>query len=232
MVRMILTRFCARSSVSGVVDQVEVAVPQPVLHLLHAAPLVRVRLQRLGQERQLVGEDGRLAGLASCRSVPSTPIRSPRSSSCASSQPVSPTCFWPDHHLDAAGPAEELGGLVLALDLAGLAHHRPAGPVPEVEEVQLALDAPADDAAGRLDARPLRRSGRSAGRARIVSIGWWPSKRPPHGSRPSASIRRSFSSRLARGSPAASAAGFGSADTGSRGLMVCVEVPIQEERRL
>ena len=44
-----------------VVDQVEVAVPQPELDVLHAGPLVRVRQQRLGQERQPLGEHGRLA---------------------------------------------------------------------------------------------------------------------------------------------------------------------------
>ena len=45
-----------------VVDQVEIAVAQAELDLLHAALLVGVRQQRLAQEVQLVGEDGQLAG--------------------------------------------------------------------------------------------------------------------------------------------------------------------------
>src|SRR5260370_196941 len=50
----------------GVVDQIEVAVPQPVLLVLHAAPLVGVRQQRFAENRELLGEDRRLpaAGLA------------------------------------------------------------------------------------------------------------------------------------------------------------------------
>src|SRR5262249_43733315 len=55
----------------------------------------------------------------------------------------------------------------------------------------------------RLTIRPAARTcgrwpwGASAGRARISWMGWWPSNRPPQGSRPSSSMRRSFSARLA-----------------------------------
>ena len=53
-----------------VVDQVEIAVPEAKFHLLHAAPLVGVRQQRLAEEMKGVGEDRQLAG----RVLPECPV--------------------------------------------------------------------------------------------------------------------------------------------------------------
>src|SRR5262249_53224780 len=58
-----------------------------------------------------------------------------------------------DHHLDPARPVEVFGRLVLASDRG--ARGGVARPVPEVEEVELPLDAPADDAPGRAHLRAL-----------------------------------------------------------------------------
>ena len=113
----------------------------------------------------------------------------------------SPVCVLPKRAVDAdqVAQVEHLGQRPALLADLLLADHDLdlAGPVPDVEEVHLALPAALDDAPGRLDAWPLRpRAGRRAGRG-WSPIGWWPSKRWPHGSSPSSSMRRSFSARLA-----------------------------------
>src|SRR5208337_2385807 len=46
----------------GVVDQVEVAVPEPKFDILHAAPLIGMGGQRFSQVMQLSSEHGQLAG--------------------------------------------------------------------------------------------------------------------------------------------------------------------------
>ena len=166
MVRTILMRLQGAVQRLRVVDQVEIAVPQAELHVLHAAPLVGVRQQRLAQERQLRRRRWSARRSASCRSVPSTPIRSPRSSSWASSQPCSPTCFWPSitwMRLDRSGTFSTSASRSPLISR----ERRLAGPVLDVEEMDLAAVAAADDAAG--DAQraavglPARRS---AGRGR------------------------------------------------------------------
>ena len=53
--------LCAAKSL-GRVNQVEISVPQPILFILHSVVLGRMRLQRLREECQTFGPDGRFAG--------------------------------------------------------------------------------------------------------------------------------------------------------------------------
>ena len=135
--------------------------------------------------------------VASCRSVPSTPMRSPRSSCCASCPAGLADLLLAEHDLNAA---RQIGDLVcscfalaslLIFAQVGLPDQsftdRGNGPCRRSRRLTM---RPA-----MLHARPLvvRHVGRQG---EDLGIGMWPSKRPPHGSRPSASTRRSFSSRL------------------------------------
>src|SRR5207253_422268 len=47
----------------GAVNQVEIAMPQAIFHVLHAAPLVRVRQQRLAEKVDRVGENRQFTAL-------------------------------------------------------------------------------------------------------------------------------------------------------------------------
>ena len=111
--------------------------------------------QRLAEERQLVGEDRQLARLASCRTCPRRRSGRRGRAPARAAQPVSPTCFWPIMTwiwLDQ--PRNSVASCLPSLSRV-LRIVRLAGPVPQVEEVHLAPDAPADDAARRRHAWPL-----------------------------------------------------------------------------
>ncbi len=114
----------------GIVDEVQIAVAQAEFHVLHAAPLVRVRLERFAEVRDLAHEDGRLAhaGLAEAP-------------------------FDADEVAEVQVPGDA-PALLIDLLLADHELHF-AGPVPDIEEDCLALAAPKDDAPGRLHAWPL-----------------------------------------------------------------------------
>ena len=136
-----------------VVDQVEVAVAQAELHVLHSAPLVRVRLQRLGQDRQAVGEHRRLA--AARLAVGAVDADQVAEVEQLGQLPAGfADLLLAEHHLDAARQVGDLLDFSLALAL-DFAQRRLAGPVLHVEEVDLAALAAADDAAGDAHARPL-----------------------------------------------------------------------------
>ena len=157
-----------------VVDQVEVAVAQAELHRPACRPTCRGAAAATcpgtsGSSAKMVGSPVRVLPKA-----PSTPIRSPRSSS--------------------------LGELPAAARRPASGRASPAPSpvsVPELQEMDLAHDPAEDDPAGGPD--PLGRVCRRTigqGRARMSAIGRWSSNRPPHGSRPRAAMRASFSARL------------------------------------
>ncbi len=139
----------------GVVDQVEVAMPKPKFHVGHAGPLVGVRQQRLAEKGQLVREDRRLAGACLAE-------RSLDAEEIAQVQLLSQTpalradLLQTDVNLDPTRPIDVLSGLVLSLDRGRLARDRLAGPVPQVEKMDLAPNAPPHNSAGDADARALR----------------------------------------------------------------------------
>ncbi len=129
-------------------------MPQPILHVGQPSPFVGVRLKRLGEERQRLREDGRLAafGLAvgpfDANEVAEIQLLRERPADLAD-------LLLPDHHLHPARPVGELGCLVLGVIGGRLARGELTGPVADVEKVNLAADASTDDASRRLDDRPL-----------------------------------------------------------------------------
>ena len=125
-------------------------MPQPIFHVRHAGPLVGVRLQRLATGTSACRRRWSARRAWSCRSLPSMPMRSPRSSSWASSQPSSPTCFWPIITCTRLDQSVNSAASCLSSSLVVLRVVKLAGPVADVEPVDLAADAPADDAPGRL----------------------------------------------------------------------------------
>ena len=76
---------------------------------------------------------------------------SPRSSSWASAQPGSPTCFWPS--ITCTRLDQSVNSLVscLSSSLVVVCVVELPGPIADVEPMDLPADAPADDAPGRLD---------------------------------------------------------------------------------
>src|SRR5262249_489928 len=139
------------------------AVAEPELHLLHAAPLVRVRLQRLAEERQILGGDGQFARLA----------RDQRAVHAEQVAQVEQLRQLPadlaylllaDHDLDEARPRiDRFAGVPLALQLTLRAVPRP---VADLEEMQLARGAAQDQPAGGPDARRRRGVGFQAANVR------------------------------------------------------------------
>ena len=186
MRRMILTRLRGPVEHLGIVDQVEIAVAQAEFHVLHAAPLVGVRLQRFAQDTSACRQRSSARPCASCRKSPSTPMRSPRSRFLRDAPALFADLLLADHHL------------------------HPAGPVPDIEEVAFALAAPLDDSPGRLDARSLvLRSGRQAMRAWRRSTDGRRSVGPT-GPAPSPSMRAQFigAAGLKRSGASATEVGF------------------------
>jgi hypothetical protein len=124
------------------VDQIEVTVAETVLHLLHAGPLVWMRLQRLAEEGQLLGENGRLA-------LPALAIGPVHPEQVAEVQvgdqlpALGVHLLLADHHLN--------GTPLLSLVIGA----RRRGVIPQVDEEQLALAALADDPAGHTDPGPF-----------------------------------------------------------------------------
>src|SRR5262249_1591960 len=128
------------------------AMAEAELHLLHAAPLVGVWQDRLGEERQLLGEDGRFA-LARLAEGPLDADEVAEVEFVSELPAEVADLLLADEDLHLAGPVENFGLFVFAFDFAlGGLGDRLAGPVPEIEEVDLPLDASAGDAARRLDA--------------------------------------------------------------------------------
>ena len=171
------------------VDQVEVAHPLPQLGIGQAVVLFGRRLDRLGEEVQLLGEDRQLAGLGALQLAVDA---------------------------DQVAQVEALGqGPVLLAHLAAADEHLDlAGPVADVDEDQLArlrcsTIRPAARTFGPccVGSRWSEPGGIgstviSPSRARISPMGIWSSKRPPQGSMPSpgsCAVSRAARPRACRG---------------------------------
>ena len=138
-----------------VVDEIEIPMPEPKLHLRHAGPLVGMRIQRFREVRQLVREDRRFAA-ARLAEAPFDADEIAEIEFLRDLPAELADLLLAQVDLDPARPVEDLGLFVLAFDVAlGQLLDRLAGPVPEIEEVDLPLDPATDDATRHLDARPL-----------------------------------------------------------------------------
>jgi hypothetical protein len=138
------------------VDQIEVAVPQAELDILHAVVAGRVWFERFGQHRQRTSLDGQLA----------TPG--------GAEVPVD---------ADEVPQIEQLGQLPAQLaDLLLAQQHLDfARLVPQIEEVQLALVASAHDPPRRPDQRQVRLAERLGGQLADLADGHCPVETPAPG---------------------------------------------------
>ena len=103
-------------------------MPEPILDVLHARPLVGVRLQRFSEKVDGIGEDGQLAHFGAAEG----PVHSQEIAQvqCLGQRPTG------------------LAHLLLAHE-----HLNSSGPIADVQEVDLALEAALDDAAGNSNFR-------------------------------------------------------------------------------
>src|SRR5262245_13463785 len=124
-----------------IVDQIEITMPESKLHLLHPGPFVRMRLERLGEERQFVREDCRLAlARLAIRSLDADQIAEIEFVRQLPAQVAH--LLLANENLYAARPVEDLGLFVLAFDFAfGELLDRLTRPIPKVEKMNLALNA-------------------------------------------------------------------------------------------